>query len=127
MGGIGAQILFGAVVTLFTALIVQFATNKVAGFKPAYRIAYLASFLGLVAAFVTAPIMAIAGIGRSGLGMTLGRLIIFLVGSALYGWLLKHPSTGSIGIRKGILVSLIQLVAVTVLVGGVMLLFSLLK
>lgn len=127
MGEIGAQFLSGAVVTLFTALIVQLVTNKVAGFKPAYGAAYLASFLGLVVAFVTAPILAIAGIGRSGLGMALSLLIIFLVGSALYGWLLKHPETGSIGIRKGILVSLVQLVVIIVLVGGAIFLFSLFR
>lgn len=127
MGGIGAQFLTGAVLTLFTALIVQFATSKVSGFKPKYGDAYLAAFLGFVVAFVIAPIMAIAGIGRSGVGMVLGILVIFFIGSALYGWLLKHPSTGSIGIRKGMMVSLIQLVVVAVLVGGVMLVYSLLK
>lgn len=114
-------------VSLFTAKIVQFATNKVAGFNPSYASAFLVSFLTLVIATVLGGLGAVSGLGRSPLGMVLGLLATFLIGAALYGWLLRHPASGPIGMRKGVLVSLVQLVVVGALLVGLMVVFTAFK
>lgn len=114
-------------VSLFTAKIVQFATNKVAGFNPSYSSAFLVSFLTLVIATVLGGLGAVAGLGRSAIGMVLGLSATFLIGAGLYGWLLRHPVSGPIGMRKGVLVSLVQLGVVSALLVGLMVVFAAFK
>ena len=118
------QLLGDVVFSIFAAFIVQFATNKVAGFKPSYVSAYIASLLNLVLATLTTPLIGILVVLRSTIGMVLYIALVFFVGALIYGWMLRHPTSGPIGIRKGFFVSLIQLVVVTVLLVAVLLVFA---
>jgi hypothetical protein len=49
---------------------------------------------------------------------------IFIIVAFIYGQIFRHPTAGPIGIRKGFLVSLVQMVVVAVLLVAVMLAFA---
>ena len=116
---------FGA--SFVNAFIIQFATTRIASFKPTYIHACLASILTLIAAYIIGFAGAIANLGSTSFGKPLTLLITFALGAALYGWILRHPTYGSIGIRKGALVSLAQLLLTGALLGGMMLFFYIYK
>ena len=109
--------------SLINAFVIQFVTTRVSYFKPSYLSAYVASFLVLIAAQILAAAGAIANIDRTQFGVPISMLVIFILGSAIYGWLLKHPTDGSIGLLKGVLVSLGQMLLVGALLIGMMLFF----
>lgn len=114
------------IVALWGAVIVQFATLRVAGFKPRFGVAYLAALLGAAAGLVIGFLIGfiLAPEGRQGFGtMTLFSTVLgFFVQAGFYTLLLKHPETGGIIYRKACLIALIQLVIGVVVIGVIALL-----
>lgn len=114
--------LLGAVIgALIGALLVQLATRWVCDFKPSYGSAFLTCLLAYLASVMTAAALGL-GVGMQGPGYAPGLLLLipiiaFLVGSLVYGQLLKRPNGQSIGFAKGILVSLITSVLGPLLFG----------
>jgi len=109
--------------SIINAFIIQLATTKAAHFKPTYISAYIASFLVIFIGSLLGTAGAIANINHSPLGAPISIFVMFILGSALYGRLLKHPADGAIGIRKGMLVSLVQMLLAGAILFGLMLFF----
>lgn len=106
--------------SIIDAFVIQFVTTRVYHFKPSYLSAYIASILALIAALILGTAGAIANIGQTTFGVSISMLAIFLLASVIYGRLLKHPTDGSIGLRKGVMVSLGHTLLTGVLLIGVM-------
>lgn len=126
IGSIIGIIIGNALGSLLAAFLVQFATNAIAKFKPTYRVAYLASFVGGLATnglgFVIGFIVAASGNKISLVGYGILTIIGFVLYSWLLGLILKHPKYGAIGFKTASLIGLIYVgvVIAIVLVGAVL-------
>lgn len=126
IGGIIGMIIGSALGALLGAFLVQFATNAIAKFKPTYRVAYFASFVGGLATngigFVIGFIVAANGNEISLVGYGILTIIGFVLYSWLLGFMLKHPDSGAIGFKTASLISLIYIgvVIAIILVGAVL-------
>jgi hypothetical protein len=100
--------------SLMVAWIVQFATHLTFRFKPPFWMAYNAVILGMIASIVVGLVIGtfLATTGKEITSFGRGMLMIvgFLIQTAIFGYLIRHPETGSIGFRRACVVSLIQLV-----------------
>lgn len=116
--GLGAGVVFGS---LIGAIFVRMATSMVAGFTPLFGTAWLVAFVGasggLIAGYLTGAWIAANG----GVVDTRANIFLIVLGffiqSAVNGGLLKDPESGSIGLLKGSLVALVQLLVTAVLAG----------
>jgi hypothetical protein len=128
VGQIIGVVIGTAIGALVGALVVRFSTNLVAKFAPPFGMAYKASFLGAIATyligFVFGVIVAATGNELSSTGYILLSLIGFFVYAAILGPIVKHPETGPIGFQKACLVNLAQVITMVVIIGGVVLLVS---
>lgn len=128
IGQIIGAVIGTAIGALVGALVVRFATNLVAKFVPPFGMAYKASFLGTLATyligFVFGAIVGATGNEVSSTGYILLTAIGFFVYAAILGPMVKHPETGPIGFQKAFLVSLAQVITMVVIIGGVVLLVS---
>lgn len=121
--------LFGAAVAVGVgALIVQFMTEKLANFKPAYGSAFLASLLGYLASYAIGFIVGFAVTSNKGqtTGMvTLLTLVIgFFVQATFYSFMLKSPEGVPLGYGRACIVSLVQLIVAALLIGVIVMMFA---
>jgi len=122
--GVGAIVLL--LWSLIGALVIQLATKMVAGFKPGYGIAFLTALVAVIAGACV----------NYGLGMALSTMafawaiclvVAIAVEAAIIGFMIKNPQGTALGFAKGLLVTVIEIVIMTVLFVGVpLLLLSLL-
>ena len=120
------MVIGSAIGALLGAFLLQFATNAIAKFKPTYRVAYSASFIGGLSSNLLGFVIGFA-VATSGNEISLvGYGIMTIIGFALFSWILglrlKHPETGAIGFKTGALISLFWtgVVIAVVLVGAVL-------
>jgi len=106
--------LIGAVLSaLIGATVIRFTTRWALNFTPPFRAAFAAALFGTLA---NSALGYAAGFGAASIGMTPGvvaYVVLGLLGWAIYAAfvakLIKHPDTGPIGYRNGLLVSLVAL------------------
>jgi hypothetical protein len=116
------QIIEWAIIAFIAAFAVQFATNFAVKFKPSYGMAYKAAFLSFAAPLVVSFVIGYV-IGTSGIQMSVATLMLvvivigFFLQAYLYGILLKHPNKEVIGFSKGLQVTLIQLLILSIIAG----------
>lgn len=126
IGGIIGMVIGSALGALLGAFLVQFTTKAIAKFKPTYRTAYFASFIGGLSTnglgFIIGFAVAASGNAISPVGYGILMIIGFVLFSWILGFLLKHPETGAIGFKTGALISLIWMgvVIAIILVGAVL-------
>ena len=121
--------IFGAAVGIGVgALIVQFMTEKLANFKPAYGTAFLASLLGYLAGYAIGFIVGFAVISNKGemtSMVTLLTLVIgFFVQATFYSFVLKSPEGVALGYGRACIVSLVQLIVAALLIRVIAMMFS---
>ncbi|HSW62042.1 MAG TPA: hypothetical protein VLH56_01800 [Dissulfurispiraceae bacterium] len=124
------QVVIVATAALIGAMMAQLVTRIVAKFTPPYAMAYKATLLGCLIGIMAAVVLDVLGViglavGPSGphiTAMAIVRLVVvgFLPQAAIYGTLIKHPSQESLGLAKGCLVSLLQLLVGCLLVMGLL-------
>ena len=115
-----------AIGALVGALFVQLATNWVCKFKPPYGTAYkaflLTSLASLIIAFLVGFVGGLIGIYENQKGrppLIPLTVINLFVGAVIYGSLIKHPESGSIGFGKACLVSIFLLAIGAIIVGAI--------
>jgi len=112
-------IIAAAIGSLLIAFVVQLAASMIFRFKPSYGMAYKAAFLGYMTAIAVTLILVIVGQGSSdqiaGVVRALTPVVVFLAHAFVYGILIRHPQHGAIGIGKGLVLTLAQLLFVTVI------------
>ena len=116
--------LAGAAIGSFVvALFVQLGTKKIVKFKPSYGMAYKATLLSslsfLIIGFEVGLFASLSGHSFTYDPIMLTTIIGFLVGAAIYGTLIKHPETGPIGFRHGLLVELILLISFGLIINAI--------
>lgn len=126
IGGILGMVIGSALGALLGAFLVQFATKAIAKFKPTYRTAYFASFIGGLSTnglgFIVGFAVAASGSAISPVGYGILMVVGFVLFSWILGFLLKNPETGAIGFKTGAFISLVWtgVVVAVVLVGAVL-------
>jgi hypothetical protein len=93
----------------------------VAGFTPAFGSAWGASYLGFalssLVGFLTGFVMTAKGHSVNPTTEICLVVVGLLVQAAVYGVVLKHPDTGSIGFLRGSLVCIVYLIIIGILGG----------
>ena len=121
--------LFGAAVAVSVgALVVQFATEKIANFKPPYGTTFLASLIGYLASYAIGFIVGFAIATNkgeaSGMVMLLTLVIGFFVQATFYSFMLKSPDGVTLGYGRACIVSIIQLVIAALIIGVIVMVFA---
>jgi len=112
LGRFGEAVALAIIGSFVAAFVLQFAVKFVCKFKPSYWMAYEASFIVIIVChgivdFLLALVVIISGFTVVPMLKVLSVLIGFFVTSGLVGRIIKHPETGQIGFRKGILITLV--------------------
>jgi hypothetical protein len=111
--------------SFISALIIQYATKWVAGFRPSYKQALLAAFLAYIACYVIGGaigfLIVMSGSKVSGASMVLITIAGFLVQAAFYSMMVKSPEGMALSFGKACLVCLIQIVVAGIAVAGIFL------
>ncbi len=106
----------------------EWATKKVAKFKPPYGMAYKSAFLGTVAGLILGFMIGVAfGQTEQGKLYLLSMVAGFLLQGAIYGQLIKDGSSTSIGLGKGFAIAGIQFaigIGILVLITGAVLVIA---
>ena len=113
-----------AVWSLIGAVIVQCATLAIAKYKldywHAYRVTFVGTGVGMLLSEWGAVMLPALEVGTEGALQFLPVVLGTLLQGYLYGLLIKVPDLGGIGLRKGLLVALVQLIVGLLAVGGFM-------
>ena len=115
------QIFGAAAAVLVGALVVQFVTDKLAGFRPPYSTVALASLLGYLGSYAIGFVVAFAITSNRGEvtgAISLVTLIIgFFVQAAFYSFMLKAPEGLPLGFGRACIVSIAQLMVAALMIG----------
>jgi hypothetical protein len=116
--------IIGTVVAICVgALVVQFATEKLAGFKPPYGTTCLASLLGYLASYAISFIVGLAIATNKGGAAGMVEYVTaigFFMQAAFYSFMLKSPDGVALGYGRAFVVSFVQLTVGTFLIAFVM-------
>lgn len=121
--------LLGATVAIGVgALVVQFATEKIANFKPPYGTTFLASLIGYLANYAISFIVGFVIVTTkgqvSGMVSLLLLVISFFVQATFYSFMLKSPDGVTLGYGRACIVSIIQLIIAALMIGVVLMMLA---
>lgn len=117
--------IFGAAIAvLIGALVVQFVTSKLAGFRPPYGTAALASLLGYLASYAIGFVVAFAVTSNkveiTG-SITVVTLVFgFFAQAAIYSFMIKSHKGKPLGFGRACIVSIVQVVVAGLIIGAMM-------
>lgn len=121
------QLLGVAVAIGVGSLVVQFATEKIANFKPPYGATFLASLIGYLASYAISFIVGfVIGTTKgqvSGMVSLLLLVICFFVQATFYSFMLKSPDGAPLGYGRACIVSIIQLIIAALIIAVILMMF----
>ena len=113
--------IFGASISIGVgALTVQFMTEYLASFKPAFGTVFFASFIGYIASYAIGFIVGLAVISSGDKVTATVTLLTFVIGffaqAACYSFMLKSPEGVALDYGRACIISLVQVTVTFLLI-----------
>jgi hypothetical protein len=110
------QLLSLLVRSAISAIIIQYAARMVAGFKPLYKSAFLASLAANLLAAAIMMVVSLAGVRSGNQEIFIGLVLTFVSGTLCYSRMLKSEDSAVLGLKKGALVSAVEVLLYVIVV-----------